>query len=277
MKRLLTILLAAGLVSACCLVSCPGSSPGPCPEARAVDFRARGRFLYGFGVGDGSFLAASREGAGAEKKRADAGDRFTAAQRTRLQINAAVSENLSGTVYFEIGTSPWGRAGLGGALGADETNVKVKNAYTDWAVPDTGIRVRMGIQPFVLPNAAGGSAVLDDDAAGITVSWQAAEHAGLTLSWVRPYNDSHTAGSGGDADSALDSLDLFSLALPVSVEGLRVTPWVMWGLMGRNALRSGAGSKRPYPLTFQDTLRWNHPLRAGADGTLSRDGSFDRG
>mgnify|MGYP000001836766 CR=1 FL=1 len=73
------------------------------------------------------------------------------------------------TVFFEIGNQVWGsnRAGVGGgALGADGANaIKVKRAYIDWMVPQTDLKFRMGIQGVTLPNKAGGSAIMDTDAA----------------------------------------------------------------------------------------------------------------
>ena len=102
-------------------------------------------------------------------------------QRLRLQLDAVASESLSGTVYFEIGDTTWGQNSSGGALGADSNSVvELKNAYIDWMVPNTALKFRMGIQTITMPNVAGGSAVLDDDAAGIVANYQFNENVGLT-------------------------------------------------------------------------------------------------
>lgn len=45
----------------------------------------------------------------------------------------------------------WGNDSSGAALGADQTVVKLRQAYTDWTVPDMPLRVRMGIQNINLP------------------------------------------------------------------------------------------------------------------------------
>ena len=95
-------------------------------------------------------------------------DEFNAMQRVRLQLDAVASESLSGTVFFEIGAQTWGENGSGGALGADANNVvKLKNAYIDWMVPQTDLKVRMGIQGIALPSMTTGSNVFNDDVAGV--------------------------------------------------------------------------------------------------------------
>ena len=148
MKRILTLALAAGMLF--------GAATG----ARAIDFKASGEWLVGFGAGDGSLLESTRD-VGQKRSRADSDDIFNAGQRFRLQLDAVASESLSGTVFFEIGDQFWGRSGEGASLGADGTNViKVKNAYLDWLVPNTDLRLRMGLQAIAMPNVAGGSAIL---------------------------------------------------------------------------------------------------------------------
>lgn len=44
--------------------------------------------------------------------------------------------------------------------------VEVRYSYIDWAIPETDVLVRMGLQPFVMPGFVAGSAVLDGDGAG---------------------------------------------------------------------------------------------------------------
>ena len=158
-------------------------------------------------------------------------------------MDAVASEALSGTVYFEIGTSEWGKASNGAALGADGTNqIKLKRAYLDWIVPDTDAKVRMGIQGVALPNVAGGSAVMDTDVAGITVNYKFNENVGLTALWARPLNDNYVDGTNSKQNNYLDNMDLFSLMVPLTFDGVNVTPWAMYGMVGKNAL-NGAWNK----------------------------------
>ena len=227
MKKLVTLLLAAGLVFA-------STTP-----ASAIDFKASGEWLFGFGVGDSNLVEKSRTAGGANN-RSNANDKFTAAQRIRLQLEAIASENLSGTVRFEM-ESTWGKTGGSGALGADDQCIGVLNAYLDWAVPDTDLKFRMGVQPVELPSAAGGSSILNTDAlAGVTMSYQFNENVGATLFWGRPYNDNY-AGNARRSNrdkNYLDNVDLIALSVPLTFDGVNVTPWVMYGMVGENALRA---------------------------------------
>ncbi|MDD4702236.1 MAG: outer membrane homotrimeric porin [Desulfovibrio sp.] len=231
MKRICTLLLAAGLVF--------GAATG----ASAIDFKAKGQWLMGFGVGEASPMDTYRNNG--VKTKGNTEDNFQAAQRLRLQLDAVASEALSGTVFFEIGTTQWGQSSSGGALGADANNViRLKRAYLDWAVPESDAKVRMGIQGVALPNVAGGSAVMDTDVAGITVNYKFNENVGLTALWARPLNDNFADGEHeGKQANYLDNLDLFSLMLPLTFDGVKVTPWAMYGMVGKNALKGAWNTK----------------------------------
>ena len=219
MKKLMTLALAAGMLF--------GAATG----ASAIDFKAKGQWLMGFGVGEGSLLQEQNDRA------ADANDTFFAEQRIRLQLDAVASEALSGTVYFEIGTSTWGDSDDGAALGADDPNsIKVKRAYLDWLVPNTDLRFRMGLQGVALPNKAGGSAVMDTDVAGITASYAFNDNVALTALWARPFNDNYVSGVNrrDDKSNYLDNMDLFALMVDLKFDGVQATPWVMYGMAGKN-------------------------------------------
>ena len=146
-KALLALLLATGLMSA---------APA---ETQAVDFKVKGTF-------DISFETSNVMPRGVNKA-----DMFSAFQRWRLQMDAVASENLSGSLLISIGTGSggsmangitWGRGSDGGAMGADSpTALGVRHAHLDWVIPETDIKIRMGIQPILLPGfVTGWSAVL---------------------------------------------------------------------------------------------------------------------
>ena len=182
-------------------------------------------------------------------------DEFNAMQRVRLQLDAVASESLSGTVFFEIGGQSWGNASNGGALGADGNNVvKVKNAYIDWMVPQTDLKVRMGIQGIAIPSFTTGSNVFNDDTAGVVASYQFNENVGLTALWARPYNDNYVDNVNSNRNNFLDNVDVFALLLPLSFDGVKVTPWGMMAAVGPNAFRAGdnyegnvTGTSSKYP------------------------------
>jgi hypothetical protein len=198
-------------------------------DAGAMDFKVKGQWLMGFVVGEDNLVAKNG------KTIADNEDRFGASQRLQLKLDAAASEFLSGTVFIEIGKTHWGKADGytgGAALGADSANIiKLKNAYLDWTVPDTNLALRMGVQYLALPNKAGGSGVFDADVAGITASYKINENAGVTAVWMRPFNDNYT---GARQSNYLDNMDLLALTVPMKFDGFEVTPWLMYGIRGKN-------------------------------------------
>ena len=222
MKKILTLMLAAGMLL--------GAASG----AKAIDFKASGEWLVGFGLGDGSLIK------DVDNKKYHHDDTFNAGQRVRLQLDAVASESLSGTVFFEIGDQMWGTAESGGALGADGKEVKVKNAYIDWMVPNTDLKLRMGLQAVAMPNVAGGSAIMDGDAAALVASYQFNDNVGLTALWMRPLNDNDTGTNadnepyGNGYNNYLDNMDLFALMLPLKFDGVELTPWAMYGMQGKN-------------------------------------------
>ncbi|MDR2744354.1 MAG: outer membrane homotrimeric porin [Desulfovibrio sp.] len=252
-KRLAVLFLSAALL----LGAATGTS--------AIDFKAEGEWLMGFGGGQTDFINKIRDGGGKNKYSSD--DAFTAMQRVRLQLDAVVFENLSGTVFFQIGDTTWGKDDEGGALGADRTNaIALHGAYLDWSVPSTDLKFRMGLQTVALPNMAGGSAVLDTQVAGVTAAWQFSENVGLTALWARPFNDNYSTSYTYWNDNAnranyLDNMDLFGLLLPLKFDGVEATPWVMYGVRGKNSTKFdayndndlGDGSPvftlNPYPYT----------------------------
>ena len=229
MKKLMTLILAAGLFVA-------GTAP-----ASAIEFKAQGEWLMGFGVGDGNLVNKVRSLDTGKKSKVDNSDKFSAMQRVRLQLDAVASENLSGTVLFELLETTWGNAESGGALGADGQIVGVLNAYIDWAVPNTDLKVRMGLQPIEMPNVAGGSSILNTDAlAAVTLNYQFNENVAATLMWGRPYNDNYTGdGFDNSKNNYLDNLDLIALSVPLTFDGIEVTPWIMYGIIGQNVGRPG--------------------------------------
>ena len=218
--------------------------------AGAVEFKMRGNWHFGFDYIDGgNFMSRTRAGAHVTGQQWAAmhqqRDNFEAVQRLFLQLTAEVSENLSGSLFFEVGEQRWGMASQGGSLGADGTMVKVKNAYLDWTVPNTALKLRMGIQGFKLPGFALESPVLDDDVASVTASYRFNDTVSLTGFWVRPYNDNYTAAAGSGVPSGfMDNMDMAGLSLPLRFTGVTVIPWAMVGGLGPNTMPMGVGPNR---------------------------------
>lgn len=264
MKKLGVLLLAAGLLL------------GSASWSRAVDFDAKGSWQFAFDyINGGNFMGKARAGgnvvgqqwAAVHQQR----DEFEALQRVHLQLHAKASEALAGTVFFEIGEQRWGMASQGGALGADGTVVKVKNAYIDWIVPHTALKLRMGLQGVKLPGFALDTPVFQDDVAGIAASWKINNSVAVTGLWMRPLNDNWTGGASSPANY-MDNFDLFVLSVPVTLDGLKITPWGMGGAMGPNSLMPSTITTMP---GGSKKFTLNNPITTQAiDGLEMRDGLY---
>ena len=140
MKKVAVLLLAAGLVFG-------AAHKG----AQAADIKVSGEWDFNTEWNNIGFA----------KEKAD--DLFHARQRLRTQVDIIASESLKGTVFFEVGDTNWGNSSEGGALGTDGKVVEVRYSYVDWVVPQTDLRVRMGLQPFSLPNFVAGDPIMGSD------------------------------------------------------------------------------------------------------------------
>ncbi len=211
-------------------------------------FKAKGQWIVNFDYGQhGNFTAGGKGGAAGYNGKED---EFNASNRVRVGLEAVASENLSGTVFFEIGSQTWGKAGDGGALGADGNSVvKVKHAYLDWMIPQTDAKVRMGIQPLALPGAATPSQIFDTDVAGVAVSYKFNDNVAATAFWARLFNDNggydssaavaaNTTNNQKSRAGLMDNVDMFALAVPVTLDGVKVTPFAAYMAMGPGALSS---------------------------------------
>ena len=256
MKKLMTLALAAAMML--------GAATG----ANAIDFKAKGQWIMDFNYGmHGDFAKSKAAGNSGFSRNKNHEDEFEATQRVRLQLDAVASEALSGTVFFEIGDQVWGDNDNGGALGADGKFVELKRAYIDWMVPQTDLKVRMGIQGIALPSfTTNASQIIDDDVAAVTLNYQFNENVGLTAFWARPYNDnngySYGNGHGKWGQNYMDNMDMFAVLLPLTFDGVKVTPWVMYAAMGPGMFNDGGTTKNGNAWTRAST-----GMQSGFKGT----------
>lgn len=213
MKRMITLLLAAGLAL------------GATTTADAAEIKAKGLWHNTLSFADRNFEEHNGE------------DSLQAVTRLRTQIDFIASQNLKGVLYLEVGPHEWGKTSTGGSLGTDGVIVKVRYNYVDWVIPETSVKVRMGLQNFTLPGFAiehpvlgGGSA----DGAGITIAGQFSENIGATLFWLRAEND-NASGKYGDMYGYSDAMDFAGVTVPMVFDGVKVTPWAMYGAIGRDS------------------------------------------
>jgi hypothetical protein len=170
-------------------------------------------------------------------------DDLMASQRFRAYFDWSASEALRGVFGVEFGTAIWGNAATGADLDGDERAIEVKHAYMDFTVPNTGIMVRMGLQPIALPGNFG-SPVLDADAPGILAQYKFNDMVSAAFGWFRLYNK-----NAGDANAISnikgaknDEVDAFALLLPIKGDGFTFTPWAALALHGANATDAGTGT-----------------------------------
>jgi hypothetical protein len=239
MRRIITFFLAASLVLGAY-------------TAQAAEIKLSGWMAFQYEWGNASFER--RVHANGNNEINDGGMAGQFFQRSRYKVDIAASENLSGTVQLEIGETQWGEArgsagrGSGGAFGTDGVSVEVKHMYVDWMVPESDIRLRMGLQYGGAPSLTGlGGMVIDDDAAGIVISNQANPNVGFTAFWFRPsfnnaYNIHGERGQDPYGKKMHSNMDLFGLALPLTNESINMTvvPYGIYGTVGRDSLDFGA-------------------------------------
>ena len=260
MKKLMTLALAAAMMM------------GVATGANAIDFKAKGQWIMSFDYGmHGNF--------GESKAKNNSGfkneDEFEARQRVRLQLDAVASEALSGTVFFEMGDQIWGQDSTGGALGADGKVVELKRAYIDWMVPQTDLKVRMGIQGLALPSfTTNASQIFDDDVAAISLNYQFNENVGLTAFWARPYNDNagYKSSDAGSTkwDNYMDNMDMFAVLLPLTFDGVKVTPWVMYAAMGPGMLDTNGKTGKDFAVSSFGNA-WNRAASGMTSGFFGTD------
>ena len=255
MKRIVTLLLAAGLVL--------GAAAG----SQAADIKAKGNWTFSWQLGDNNLF---------EKN----GDKFTAKQRLRTQIDVIASESLKGVMFFEIGDQNWGSSKDGASLGTDGKMVKVRYSYVDWVIPQTDAMVRMGLQNFSLPGFISNNPILGGgsaDGAGITISGQFTENVGASLFWLRAEND-NTDGYRGNPSS--NAMDFVGLTVPMTFDGVKVTPWAMYGALGRDSFTNGDGVNKYDPVTGElisgPGSVANGLLPTGVDGAMLKGADLDR-
>lgn len=230
MKRIVTLLLAAGLVL--------GAAAG----SQAADIKAKGNWTFTWQLGDQTFAKHSGK------------DNFTAKQRLRTQIDVIASESLKGVLFLEMGDQNWGKSNDGASLGTDGKIIKVRYSYVDWVIPQTDAKVRMGLQNFSLPGFISNSPILGGgaaDGAGITLSGQFTENVGASLFWLRAENDN--AGSNS-VKQCSDAMDFVGLTVPMTFDGVKVTPWGMYGAIGRDSLPSASPASGQNGVTRADRL-----------------------
>jgi hypothetical protein len=234
MKKLMT------LVFALCLTL------GIAANASAVEIDVKGSFDFAWGWIDNMAPAPLQSSGQAIAQGLGTEDKFRALQRERIQVDFVASENVKGTLYFEIGNTVWGFGGHGADLGTDGVVIEVRRAFITFNVPNTDLIIQPGLQGVALPAAVMGSAILDDDAAAIVTTYQFNDMVGVGAFWARPFNNEGNffdaqfpAGAApvNNWNSLNDEIDVFGIYVPVTMDGVfSFTPFFTFGMAGTDAL-----------------------------------------
>ena len=223
MKKLLTLLLAAGMI-----VSAVNG-------ASAVEMKVSGNWLTSFSFTNNLY---GEDGLVDYKKGDGKGSgHFNAAQRVRINFNMVASESLSGRVQLQAangeaspGYYTWGSGSTGGSGKA----VTARLAYLDWFIPSTDVLVRMGRQETAMSSYTFGSPVFAGVIDGVVVNAPINDMVGVTFSWLRP---NATINRWDKPHTAHSSIDLAYLSVDVAADGFKLTPWGMIGFAGSNAAK----------------------------------------
>lgn len=235
MKRITTLMLAMALVLGSVSIA----------KADGIDIKVKGQWDFSFGWADNmnfreSYMPQNGFTNRSKATKGTKGDNFLARHRIRTQVNFISSEYLQGVVMFEIGDINWGQnkngstgKSSGGQLDTDGVNIETKLAYLDWVIPNTEIAIRMGLQTLTLPSTPMGSPLFDADVAGIVASAPITDWLSAALFWIRPfdadYNDGYQSSTGRDLS---DETDAFGILLPMTFDGVKFTPYFIWGRVG---------------------------------------------
>ncbi len=265
MKKLATLLLAAGMVVA-------ASAP-----ASAVDVKMDGEYVFTFITGE----------------RLLSGDNFDAAgQRFRLGMTFTASEDLSGYVQMQAGIGADSAAANDwGTSNNANTKIGVRQAYIDWMIPQTTVKVRMGKQLVGLPmDAFGKNAIMHpgvNSRDGVVLSSPVTDWLDVTAFWVRTgYNnwlDGEKVQSYDNDTSKANKADVFAASAAMKFDGFAVTPYVMYGAMDHgtkfhdDAVSENNASADTYWFGVTSTLSYFDPFElklSGAYGVANLDSSY---
>ncbi len=251
MKKLTTLLLAAGMVFA-------ASAP-----ASAVDVKVDGDYNLQFTQGHRFWDQGTR----AEKGTNDKFDRVH--QQVNLGMTFSVSEDLSGYFqvrsYWDWGQNQYGATGdLGyGFAGNRNNNVFMRQAYIDWVIPNTEVKVRMGRQNLGLPALADGKNIAiwsKDPVDGIAVTAPVLDWMDVNAFWGRYARNA----AATQWTNYSESIDAFGLSADMTFDGFKVSPFVAYAAVGDGMDSSAWTNNNSAERAGKSSIYW-----AGITGTMT--------
>ncbi len=215
MKKILTLFLLAGAVLAY------SSTP-----AAAIDVAIDGEYLLQYEIGSSGFH----------------GDNINDnQQRVRLGMTFTASENLSG--YFqtesiwELGNNDDKMDNMSGS-GFDGAAIRLytRQAYIDWTLPGTDVKIRMGRHSFDMPAYASVSPIISDmlgDGVVVDLPFGEDDAYDITAFWTRMARKPGTITPDDTVQGK--KFDIFGLIGKANFDSLEFSPWVLYGAKGKGA------------------------------------------
>jgi len=176
-------------------------------------------------------------------------ENFEVWERFRLRSDFVASE----AVKFRLGIKvedTWGHGSLT-AANPSNSSLSVYLAYLQFKWPDCDVQFTAGLQPVSLPHSAlfNSSPVFSDNMAALTISAPIIPDTlsvltgfGRLVDVDQTYNN-NVVGNNSNHEHQADELDAYFLALPITVDGFKATPWGMIAVAGRDAAVASAGLK----------------------------------
>jgi len=222
MKRV-TLVLAAILV-----LGCFASAQAATEVKMTGDFRVYGNWWSGR-----NFTGWANQFNGGVAAGTRTEDNFGVNQRFRLRTDFVANEALKFRLGIRVNNQWWGRGTL--TADAPAASIDVYQAFLQFKWPDTDIQITAGRQPFAIPQSKyfDGSLIFDTEAAALIITAPLVpDTLGLLIGYSRFYDDGQWDAT---TTQVADELDLFFMALPITLDGFSVTPWTALGIGGRNA------------------------------------------
>ncbi|MFW5792112.1 MAG: outer membrane homotrimeric porin, partial [Desulfohalobiaceae bacterium] len=165
----------------------------------------------------------------------DSSDTFTSLQRVRTYFTFAASEHVKAVWRLEVGDARFGQnvggtAGNDWALGGDGVNIETKNAYLEYLCPFTGATVKAGLQGVALPSVVG-NPIVDNDVAGVVVSYPVNDMASVLGGWLRSQDNSFFNPD--------DEQDVAFVAVPLAMDGISLVPYFAYSWVGSDISPNG--------------------------------------
>ena len=201
MKRLVTLAIMVAFIL------------GGFGVAQAVEFKAKGDWQIGvMGVSNPTFDSDDKV------------DEFQGTTRVRTTFEFIANENLRGVMRVHSGDRTWGAEGIG----REDDTFEYDQAYLDFMIPNSPVNMKVGKQPIAFPGTFG-SHIFDDTMWGVTATTPITDEVGMTMGWAR---QDDRVSDGSDKN---DEQDFFYAMVPVTLDGVDITPFGVYGMQGSSA------------------------------------------